>query len=255
MKLDIVFIGSGNVAWHLAEAMDKAGHHISQIISKSEENAKALAVKFGAYFGTDLSKVDGKADVCFICVPDDEIQEVVRTLPPITSILVHTCGPKKMDILSLKATQYGVFYPLQTFSKSRKCNMLKVPILLESSGKEVYEKLFSLADSISNKVLNVNSDDRLKYHLAAVFANNFANHLFYESAQYLESQNLDFNILKPLILETAEKVQDLSPKMAQTGPAKRHDQETIKSHLALLNDKKDLQELYQRLTEGVQSQK
>jgi predicted short-subunit dehydrogenase-like oxidoreductase (DUF2520 family) len=254
VKLDIVFIGSGNVAWHLAQAMDLVGHHIIQVISRSDENAMALAMKLGARHTDDLSKTIVNADLYVLCVPDDNIQDVVRDLPELNAGLVHTSGPKSMDILSPKSKDIGIFYPLQTFSKHKEVDMFNVPIMLEASGNAFYAKLFDLADSISNTVLHVTLEDRVKYHLAAVFANNFANHLFYEASSYLKSNNLDFSVLKPLILETAAKIIDLDPEKAQTGPARRGDSETIHKHLELLNNHPRLKELYEALSKGIQAQ-
>jgi len=255
VKLDLVFIGSGNVAWHLAHAMDRAGHTISQVISRNEQNAKKLASKFGSHFSDDLSKTYANSDICLICVSDDEIETVVRSLPPLKAGLVHTCGPKSMDILASKSAHVGVFYPLQSFSKEKRVDMLKVPIMLESTSNDLYTKLFALADSISNRVIDVKGEDRLKYHLAAVFANNFTNYLYTEAEHYLQSNDLDFSILHPIILETASRILELSPTKLQTGPAKRGDSITIERHLELLKSHPQLEGLYKMLTAGIQSRK
>ncbi len=255
MKLDLVFIGSGNVAWHLAHAMDRAGHTVSQVISRNEKHAEKLASRLGSQFGNDLSQTYVNCDICLICVSDDEIESVVSSLPYLNAGLVHTCGPKSMEILSSKSGQIGVFYPLQSFAKERKVDMFNVPVMLESASYDLSKKLYSLADSISNKVMEVKGEDRLKYHLAAVFANNFTNYLYSEAEQYLVANDLDFSILHPIILETASRIQELSPAQLQTGPAKRGDEITIERHLELLNGHQQLKGLYEILTAGIRSRK
>lgn len=248
MKLNVGFIGSGNVAWHLSHAIDSAGHTVSQVISRNEDHAKELAVKFGALYSTRLSSVDASMDVCIICVSDNQIQTVVEQLVPSRVLMVHTCGSQRMDVLTPCSPNIGVFYPLQSFSKGRSTDMMKVPFLLEASSSSNYQILEKLADSISNSVQPADSETRLKYHLAAVFVNNFTNYLFQESASFLEENQLDFDVLKPIILETALKVQHLSPKDAQTGPAKRGDVVTIAKHRELMQQSPALLELYNELT-------
>ncbi|MBO6517531.1 MAG: DUF2520 domain-containing protein [Bacteroidia bacterium] len=248
MKLKIGFIGSGNVAWHLAHALDSAGHTISQVISRNENHAKELAGKFGAFFSNRLDTFDTRLDVCLICVSDDQIDQVINALPASTCIIAHTCGSQPLDVLQPASPNIGVFYPLQSFSKHKVVDMYKVPFLLEASNNRTFDRLESLADGISNKVSRANSETRLKYHLAAVFVNNFVNNLFDKAAQYLEASHLDFSVLKPIILETASKVQELTPKEAQTGPARRGDIETLTKHRKLLANHPRLLELYDFLS-------
>ncbi|MFT4522166.1 MAG: putative short-subunit dehydrogenase-like oxidoreductase (DUF2520 family) [Bacteroidia bacterium] len=250
--MKIAFIGSGNVAWHLAQALDKAGNEVVQILSKTEANAKALAVHFGAHFSTNLSTLEHQADLCLICVGDDQLEEVVKGIPFFSGIIAHTCGPKPISFLSEKTQQYGSFYPLQSFSKNRACDVKSCPFLLEANQVNVLSTLSNLAFSISNSVQNVSGAERLKYHLAAVFANNFTNVMFQLSEQYLQKHNLDFNLLKPIILETGRKIQDLSPSESQTGPAKRHDERTMQLHRGLLQNNPELLALYNQITALIQ---
>ena len=253
-KREIAFIGSGNVAWHLARAMDRAGHTVSQIISRKEEHAFELARQFGAYYGTDLSRVYDTVDLCLICVGDDDLESVVTSMPPIQAVVAHTCGPKAMNVLADKFRQYGVFYPLQSFSKLRPVDMLQVPIMLEASSNAAYSVMRDVADAISNKVSDVSSNDRLKYHLAAVFANNFVNHLYHTSERYLQENQLNFDYLRPIIEETAMKIKSLDPADAQTGPARRGDDHTIERHLKMLQDDPDLRQLYQLFSDRITKQ-
>lgn len=254
MKYKIGFIGSGNVAWHLAHAVDLVGHTVVQVISRTEENAFNLAKRFGAHYSNNLASVDLTVDLLLLCVSDDEIENVVAQLPRNKCIVAHTCGSRSLEDVADCSPNHGVFYPLQTFSKNRDVDMLSVPFLLEASNNQSYKVLEDIADSISNNVRRASSKERLQYHLAAVFANNFANHMFDKAAQFLADHKLDFDVLRPIILETAQKVQQLSPADAQTGPAKRGDEDTLAKHQDLLLENKDILELYNLLSDSLRNQ-
>lgn len=249
-SVKIVCIGAGNVGWHLTHALDKAGHTIEQIVSRTESSAKALASKFGASFTNDLSMMYD-AEVILIALPDDAIPSVLEKLPSVGGILAHTCGSHGMDVLKNSSLHYGIFYPLQSLTKGAEVNMLEVPLLVEGSNNETANALFKLADSISNKAREVNSEDRARYQLAAVVANNFSNFLIGESQAYLESQRLDFDLLLPLIKKTFDKLKDSTPLDAQTGPARRGDTGTIRKHLELLKENQDLLDLYKEITQRI----
>lgn len=249
--MKLTCIGAGNVAWRLLIAMDKAGHKIEQVISKSEESAKALASKFGAFYGTDLSKIYDLGDLVLIAVPDDQIKAVIEALPPISAVLAHTCGSRGIEVLESKALHIGVFYPLQTLNKDIPVDIREVPLLLESSDIQSKITLDNLARSISDKVQNVTSEERAKYQLAAVVANNFANHLFSLSADFLEKENLDFNMLIPLIEETGNKLKSALPSDAQTGPAQRGDLDTLSKHRGMLEDSPELLKWYNAFSSSI----
>lgn len=251
MKLKIGFIGSGNVATHLSHAMNTIGHDIVQIISKNVDNAKGLAQAFSCDYTDDIKLMDQTVDVCIICVSDNQIEPIAKQLPPSDCVVVHTCGSVGLNALSSIGPNTGVFYPLQSFSKERQLDVQGIPFLLEASNPETLIILHTLAKSLSHYVLTADSETRLKYHLSAVLANNFVNHLYTESARLLEDSGLDFNVLKPIIKETALKIQNLPPAEAQTGPAKRGDQPTIEKHLALIKADKELSKLYIQLTEAI----
>ncbi len=251
MKLRFTIIGSGNVAWHMAHALDHAGHNILQVISKTESNAKALASKFGSYFGTDLSKTDPKADIVLIAVNDDALEKVANELPQFNQLLVHTCGSKPMEALEIASKRFGIFYPLQTFSKSDAVDIYTTPFFIEAHQNSDLSILQKAAVSISNNVHFGNYEDRLKYHLAAVFANNFSNHMFTLAKNILEKSGLEFDVLKPIVLSTAKKVQSLDPASAQTGPARRDDRETMNNHKELLQDQPEWLHLYNLLSESI----
>lgn len=253
--MKITFVGSGNVAWQLSLAMDRAGHNIEQIISRNEDHAKALAVKFGAHYSTDPKAIYDLVDLVILAVPDDRIAEVCAELPSVNGVLVHTCGVRSMEILKGGAFRYGVIYPLQTLNKNVDVDMLRVPFLIEGSDSNATSILQEIAGDISNTVRYCSSSDRANYHLAAVFANNFANVLYSMSDEFLKTKELDFDMLKPLIEQTGRKLDQGTPMEQQTGPAMRGDLQTMKEHLQMLEDRPEFVEIYRVLSRAIERRK
>ncbi len=253
MGRKISIIGSGNVATNLAHAFDRAGHDILQVISANSERAKQLANCFGAYYGNSISSVDLNADFIIICVNDESYFNVLEELPKgLKSIICHTSGPVSMDVISDYAPNFGVFYPLQSLRKEKYIDFLDVPIFIEGNSTNVRENLMNLADTISNKISEVSSVEREKYHLAAVFANNFTNLMYTLSHKYLEDESLDFQNLIPIIKETANRLADDKPESWQTGPAKRGDTAIMQKHIDMLEDPR-LKEIYKQLSDYIRS--
>ena len=253
MGRKISIIGSGNVATNLAHAFDRAGHDILQVISANSERAKQLANCFGAYYGNSIASVDLNADFIIICVNDESYFNVLEELPKgLKSIICHTSGPVSMDVISDYAPNFGVFYPLQSLRKEKYIDFLDVPIFIEGNSTNVRENLMNLADTISNKISEVSSIEREKYHLAAVFANNFTNLMYTLSHKYLEDESLDFQNLIPIIKETANRLADDKPESWQTGPAKRGDTAIMQKHIDMLEDPK-LKEIYKQLSDYIRS--
>lgn len=157
-----------------------------------------------------------------------------------------------MDVLEHLEINYGVFYPLQTFTKEKAIDFSDVPICIEASSTRVHEVLFAIARSLSQKVVVMDSKDRKVLHLAAVFTNNFCNHLLFRAKTITDAEGIDFQLLKPLARETMEKAFFLTPELAQTGPARRGDQGTMKKHLAMLDGNTELQNLYKTLSINIQ---
>jgi len=192
------------------------------------------------------------ADLYVIAVKDSAIQEVLENLNlKEDQLIVHTAGSIPMSILEGFSNNYGVFYPLQTFSKSRNIDFSVIPICIESSHPSTFLELEKLAERLSSSVNQINSEERKTLHLAAVFTNNFVNHFYTLGSDILHDKKLDFDLLKPLIRETAEKVQNLHPLEAQTGPAKRNDQHTINAQLKMLHDQPEFQKIYSFVTESI----
>lgn len=249
--MNIVCIGSGNVATHLAIAFKAVGAEIVQVWSQNIKNAETLAALTKA---TPISKwkdLDLFADCYLISVKDDAIAEVAAHLKEVRGIVVHTSGATPLSILAGTGTGYGVLYPLQTFSKTKAVALTKVPFCIEADDAYTLEKVSAIAHLLSPLVSEVSSDQRKILHLAAVFACNFSNHLYHLSSVLLEQHHLNFDLLKPLILETAEKVQSALPVNVQTGPAVRNDQDTMNRHLELLNGLPELQEIYETLSNSI----
>lgn len=248
----IVIIGAGNLATQLALALVEKNIRISQVFSRTEESARELAVKVNADFTSDLSQIHPDADIYFIAVKDSAIQQVLENLKLNEErLLVHTAGSVPMQIMDGFSQNYGVFYPLQTFSKVRKVDFSTIPICIEANHPWSLVKLQELALLLSGTVRQINTEERKTLHLAAVFANNFVNHFYAVGAEILHDKHLSFDLLKPLILETAEKVQSLQPLDAQTGPARRNDQEVIDSQLNLLLDRPEYKKIYSFVTESI----
>lgn len=248
MKYKITFVGSGNVATNLAHELDNSGHTIYQVISRNITHAKILASRFGAYYGDKPSEMYKDADFVLLCVNDEAYFSVLEELPrEMKAIVCHTAGPVGMEILANYSGDYGVFYPLQSFIKEEVKDMLNVPLFIEWSSDKVKEKLYDLADSISNKVREVNSINREKYHLAAVFANNFTNAMYALADDYLTANGLEFNNLLPIIKETAERLKKGKPNQWQTGPAKRGDKTVLQKHMSMLEDEQ-LKAIYEQMS-------
>tara|TARA_B110000285_G_scaffold13195_1_gene13075 strand:+ start:1485 stop:2243 length:759 start_codon:yes stop_codon:yes gene_type:complete len=243
----IVFLGFGNVNFHLINTLYKHNKDsVIQVYNRSEINLNKELNKIP--FTTDLSKIK-EADLYIIGIPDDAIAAFSETLPLKNKLVVHTSGSVSMEALS-KRNRKGVFYPLQTFSKNREVNFNTIPICIEAKEEADLELLTNLGNSLSEKVVEIDSDERSKLHLAAVFVNNFVNHLYAIGDDILGNNELSFDLLHPLIEETASKVKTLSPSEVQTGPARRGDQKTIEKHLHLLKEGPE-SELYQQLTESL----
>lgn len=241
--IHVSIIGSGNVAGHLISAFTKSeAVHLVQVFSRSGNVVELVPA---AKITNDLQSLK-EADLYIIAVSDSAIAEVSKQLPFKDRLVVHTSGGLSSEVIDPK-NRRGVFYPLQTFTKNRTVDFREVPICIESSTENDYDVLEQLAKSISENVYHISSQQRKALHVAAVFANNFSNHLYKIAGDICAEHDIPFDILKPLIAETANKVMVLSPDAAQTGPAKRNDTNTIGTHLAFLTDEK-LQHIYKTLT-------
>ena len=252
---EITIIGSGNVATNLASVFKKKSTDKIHIHGRSESSVKQLADKIQASSSFEISDIPYNSQLYILSVSDDAIQELsensVLKEKINNNLVVHTAGSIPSDILKSLSGNYGVFYPLQTFSKFKLIDFKVVPICLEACSGFNYDKLAKYAFQISEDVRKVNSEQRKLIHLAAVFANNFSNRMFSIAEELLKNANVDFDILIPLLNETNEKIKKNSPSKVQTGPAKRNDLKVIEKHLQLLENDKKLQELYELITQNI----
>lgn len=247
--IQIVIIGSGNVAQHLIKAFAKSNEiDVIQAFSRQKETLFPLldSNKITTNF-QDLKE----ADLYIIAVSDDAIAEVSSQLPFENRLVVHTSGAVSLDALDPK-NRNGIFYPLQTFSKKKDIDFRPIPICLESKNESDFELLKTIAEIISDNVYKINSEQRKALHVAAVFVNNFVNHLYQIGNEICTTNQVPFEILKPIIEETANKIGQLSPKDAQTGPAIRNDKKTIQTHLDFLSNENQ-KNIYQLLTQSIQN--
>ncbi|MFL5753920.1 MAG: Rossmann-like and DUF2520 domain-containing protein, partial [Bacteroidia bacterium] len=245
-------IGTGNLAHHLAARFVKKGHEIIQVIGRSEVPAKALGQKFFTSHSTDLKKINRTADIYVICISDSQIERLASALKLNGKLVLHTSGSIPMKALVKASGKYGVIYPLQTFSKDAKAKWKNMTLLIEGNAPAVTNEIRAFASTLCKDVREFNSSERLKLHVAAVFVSNFTNHLYTLASEFLEAEKTGhFDLLKPLILETAKKIKKLSPAQAQTGPAIRNDKNTIEKHLAILEKYKTHRELYASFTKSI----
>jgi predicted short-subunit dehydrogenase-like oxidoreductase (DUF2520 family) len=245
--IQVSIIGSGNVAQHLIQAFAKTTEiELVQVFSRKPELLFSLVPNHKIISDYNLLKA---VDLIIIAVSDDAIAIVSAQITLKNQLVVHTSGSVSMDALNSK-NRHGVFYPLQTFSVSKEIDFKLIPICLESTTRKDYQILEKVAKSISDVTYNINSEERKALHVAAVFVSNFVNHLYQIGNELCLENDLSFEILKPLITETANKIQTLSPTQAQTGPAKRNDTQTIKAHLSFLTNDNQ-KEIYKLLTKSI----
>lgn len=249
--MNISIIGAGNVAKHLSAALIRAGHTIQQVFSRSMKNAEALAVKTSSNPIDKIEQLTAGSDLYIIAVSDNAIPGIARQLNLKEKIVVHTSGSTDMDVLKSTTTNYGVFYPLQTFSEGRQADFSKIPVCIEASNEYTGKILQKLASDLSGAIFYINSEKRKALHTSAVFACNFVNHLYASAEKICDQFNLPFDLLKPLIRETSEKVMQGSPSESQTGPANRNDTDILKLHAELLSFSPELQEIYKMLSNSI----
>ena len=248
---NIVLVGAGNVASQLGLALHEAGVNIWQVYSRTMASADKLATRLHSDPVDNPAKIAPDADLYVIAVSDDAVEKVAGQLATGDKFLVHTSGALPMEVLEPFARNYGVIYPVQTFSRARKIDFTSLPVCIESNNLANLELLNRFVSKVSRDVRTLPSNQRKVLHLAAVFACNFPNFMYAVANSLLQSAHLDFDLVKPLILETAEKVQGVSPDKAQTGPALRSDQKVLNAHLVMLRDHPHLYDLYKQISNEI----
>ena len=245
----IVILGAGNVAFHLTRALIENTCNVRQIFNRTLEHAREIGEANRISYTDKISEIE-KADIYIIASADSGIEEFSHYIPYDDVLVVHTSGSSPMSVLKGDYRK-GVFYPLQSFTKNKPIDFKTIPICLESENATDYQLLDKVAKTISDTVFAINSEQRKALHVAAVFVNNFTNHLYQIGQEICLENKVPFEILKPLIAETANKIMVLSPEEAQTGPAKRNDTATIEAHEAFLSHKNHLN-IYKTLTQSIQ---
>lgn len=257
-KLDeIVFIGAGNVATHLAKALHEAGYRISQVWSRNGASAVCLADKVGATVLQNLSDLQPAATLYVFSLKDDAYAEVSAQLPTLDGAAVHTSGTLSIEIFAPYFKEYGVWYPLQTFSKEKPVEIAKVPFVIHSNTENLQNRLISITQKLNAVFFLLNDFQRKQLHIAAVVANNFTNHLWRLAFEYLEKNEISSEILHPLMNESLEKAMAIGPKNAQTGPAVRGDVALVHQHLETLSNEGEehLATIYKLLSDSIMNSK
>lgn len=252
--VNVSFIGSGNLAWHLAPAFDNTDFAVREVYSQNPKHAAALAERlYQADVHLTLNFSASTSRVFILAVSDDAIQEIAEELVlPANAVLAHTSGSQPLSVLGYAGTpNIGVIYPLQTFTKGKKIDFKDVPFFIESDNKETEALLTRMARALSKNVSTISSDDRKALHVAAVFASNFTNHMLTLAKDILEEHDLDLSVLKPLIAETLNKSLAIGPEKAQTGPAVRGDLEILDRHLEFLKHDEKLAEIYRVISQHI----
>ncbi len=248
----VTIIGAGNVAHNFGLAFRQAGYLISEIYSRTQNSAMLLSQTLNCDYTTKLADLSEKTDIFVIAVNDDAIEEVLDQIPHKNKPIIHTSGSAPIDVFKGKGfTKYGIFYPVQSFSKHEPESLAPIPICVEANDIETENLFLSFARSVSSKVYSLDSNKRKTLHVAAVFANNFSNHMFHIADKILEKDSISFEIIRPLIEKTADKIKMEKPVNAQTGPAVREDKKVIKSHLDYLSNNSTYRDIYDLITKDI----
>lgn len=247
----VAFAGSGNVTTHLSKVLFNTKIEIIGFYGRNITSTQELAKKYNTKYGQLQELPTCDADLIIVSVPDHAIEEVLSLIPTCDTIVAHTSGSLSIEALQNVSKRAAVFYPLQTFSKEKIVDFSEVPVMLEADRELDLQKLEILAKKISNKVFKINSKQRKKIHIAAVFSSNFTNYLFHIAEDLLRREEVPFEIIQPLIEETTQKIKELRPFDAQTGPAVRRDLETINTHLDDLKEIPEYHEIYKLLSHHI----
>jgi predicted short-subunit dehydrogenase-like oxidoreductase (DUF2520 family) len=251
--MDIVLVGSGNIATVLGRKSLAAGHKIVQVYSRNANHANQLSVRLGTSSTSYISSIEKRTDLIIIAIKDEAISSFIKDLGEVKCLIAHTAGAIPMtDAGGSNNKLFGVIYPLQSLRKEIE-NIPPLTLLVDGNNQESKNLIKEFAGSIAEKVLETNDDTRLKYHLAATIINNFTNHLFTLAESFCKKENISFAVLQPLIEETALRLRNASPGNFQTGPAVRNDKITLEKHRQLLVSYPALSEFYEKFTKDIQN--
>ena len=240
--MDFVIIGSGNVATVLGNKLRTAGHRIVQVFGRNEENAARLAGELGCSWTTRTGDLQ-KSEIVLFALSDDGLRKVAGELKLGGQLVLHTAGAVPMDVLAPVSNRYGVFYPLQSIRREIR-PFPAIPLLIDAHTSEDLEMVREVASTVSQQVSQADDATRLKLHLSAIFVNNFSNFLYTMASEFCRHEQMDFELLLPLIRETSDRLARFEPGAVQTGPAIRGDVSTMERHLALLSDQPAMKSIY-----------
>ena len=243
---NIILIGSGNVATHLGLKLSNF-YNISQVYSRQIKNANKLARLLEAEAINDIEEIK-KADLAIIAIKDSVVIDTLKKIKDIP--IIHTSGSLSINIFKDEFSSYGVLYPLQTFNQYVEVDLSSTPICIEANTKKMENMIIEIGSKISNNIIHMNSGQRKKLHIAAVFSCNFSNHMFAISEEILEKSNIDFSIMLPLIKQTISKLSDNKAKAVQTGPARRKDKKIIHDHIKNIDDQ-DVKIIYEIISNHI----
>jgi len=256
IKMKIVLIGAGNLSVHLSKTLQNAKFDIVQVYSRTETAAKELAGLLHVPYTTDIANISGDASLYIFSVSDDAIKSLSERMVFNDRLVVHTAGSVPMDVFANRFKNYGVLYPLQTFSKQRLVDFSEIPVFIEANTPKNLQVIRVVAETIFRKVYDASSEKRMKLHLAAVFGCNFVNHLYNLSAQIAKQAGFDFSVLSSLIFETAHKtLVSGNPEAVQTGPAIRNDRNVMQKHMDLLVSYPEWRDIYSMMSESIRKGK
>jgi len=247
----ITILGTGNLATILGSALKQKGCHIVQVYGRTPRKAAELASQLGAQPVVNLDELDAAADIYIICVSDSAVGELALRLPRVGGVVVHCAGSIGIDVLQRSHARTAVLYPLQTFTATRQVDLSTTPFLVEASDDATLAEVRGVASMLSNSCTEVDSGRRLKIHLAAVFANNFTNHMAAIAGEILEREGLDFELLRPIMAETFNKMLAGTPVAAQTGPARRNDRNVMDKHIELLTCSPKWRLIYELVSQSI----
>lgn len=249
--MKVVIIGSGNVATVMGGRIREAGHPVLQVMARRSAPAERLAAEWNCGYTTQWEQINPEADVYIVAVSDRALEEIGKVLRLPGRLVVHTAGAVPGSVLQAVSDRFGVLYPLQSL-RSEVRPFPEFPLLVSADSPDDLVLIEDFARSLVSRVERVGDNDRLKLHAAAIFVNNFSNFLYTQTTLFCRQEGIDFSLLLPLIRETAERLERYAPADVQTGPAIRGDETTIRRHLEMLNNYKDLSELYRVFTKQIE---
>jgi predicted short-subunit dehydrogenase-like oxidoreductase (DUF2520 family) len=249
--ITLTIVGAGNLGWHLGHVFTNHGVKVDKIINRSTEPARHLALEIGSQFTNDFGASNSDSDFTILAVNDSFLPETLNKINIADTIVLHTSGSTDIDIFSGKVDNNGILYPFQSFTKNVAIDFSQIPVCVEASDEITLKSIFRLASTISSKVYVLSSEKRRILHLAGVIANNFTNHLIARTFDFLEKNDIDNQIVLPLIEETFNKIKLIGPREAQTGPARRKNMDTIEKHLKILEKEPELKNLYNVISESI----